>query len=87
MSGVNLCHILFRMGEGFSYIRGRNLGYRIAVEHRSACGLFVKLENYSAERRFAAAGLTYYAECFALVDIERDFLVCTDIKLIFLENA
>ena len=87
IGGMYFRHILFCMRERFSYIRGRYFGESVTVKHRGACGLFIKLENNSAERRFTTARFAYYTECFALVDIERDFLVCADIKLILLENA
>lgn len=57
-----------------------------AIIDRFACGLRIKLKQYSAERRFSAARLADDADSFALVNIKGYIFVGFNVQLFLLEN-
>ncbi len=57
------------------------------VIQRAACSLRIQLKEDTAERGFSAARLTDNTERLALININGDVFVCTNIELVLLENG
>ena len=79
---VVVCHVLFGVFQGVHDVLRGNGIQRAPVVHGAAGSLFVQLQEHTAQRRLAAAGLAYEAQCLALVNINGNVLICPDIHLL-----
>ena len=79
--------IFFGVFEGLFNVRGSDFSPRTTVIKRTACSLFVKLQNYPAERGLTATRFADEPERFALVDIYRNIFVGANVKAFLLEQG
>ena len=82
-----LLTVLIQMTERILHVAGRYFRQRLAVVHGAAGRLGIELQQHPAQRALAAAGLAYYADGLALVDVQRNVLIGADILLGLLEDG
>ena len=79
--------ILLFVHDRIANIGGRQFVKRNAVIQCAARGLRIQLQENTAQRGFAAAGFADDTERFALVNVDRDVLVRTNVKTLLLEDG
>ncbi len=81
------CAVLTDVADRVAHILRRQLVDGGAVIQRAARRLRIELQQNAAERRLSAAGFADDTERFALVNVDRDVLVRTNVKTLLLEDG
>ena len=82
-----LLTVLVQMTEGILHIAGSHFRQRLAVIHGRTGRLGIELEQHTAQRTLAAAGLAHHADGLALIDVQRNILIGADVLLGLLEDG